>query len=178
MPTARDNALNNAPLLEWEVSEWFNHEGLTPEDLQGKVVLIEVFQMLCPGCVNHSIPQAVKIHHKIDDSQLQVIGLHSVFEHHDVMTPEALKVFLSEFGVKFPVAVDKPREGQRIPATMKKYRLEGHRPRSWWIARDVSVRWSSARSMTSCWGCSSAACCLKETKTPRAHAPSAPHRRW
>ncbi len=125
MPTARDNALNNAPLLEWEVSEWFNHEGLTPEDLQGKVVLIEVFQMLCPGCVNHSIPQAVKIHHKIDDSQLQVIGLHSVFEHHDVMTPEALKVFLSEFGVKFPVAVDKPREGQRIPATMKKYRLEG-----------------------------------------------------
>lgn len=125
MPTARDNALNNAPLLEWEVSEWFNHEGLTPEDLQGKVVLIEVFQMLCPGCVNHSIPQAVKIHHKIDDSQLQVIGLHSVFEHHDVMTPQALKVFLNEFGVKFPVAVDKPREGQRIPSTMKKYRLEG-----------------------------------------------------
>lgn len=125
MSTARDNALHNAPLLELEVSEWLNHEGLTPEDLRGKVVLIEVFQMLCPGCVNHSIPQAVKIHRKIDDSQLQVIGLHSVFEHHDVMTPDALKVFLSEFGVKFPVAVDKPREGQRIPATMKKYRLEG-----------------------------------------------------
>lgn len=119
------SALENAPLLELEVSEWLNHEGLTPEDLRGKVVLIEVFQMLCPGCVNHSIPQAVKIHRKVDDSQLQVIGLHSVFEHHEVMTPQALKVFLDEFGVKFPVAVDKPREGQRIPSTMKKYRLEG-----------------------------------------------------
>lgn len=125
MSTARDNALDNAPLLELEVSQWLNHEGLTPQDLRGKVVLIEVFQMLCPGCVNHSIPQAVKIHRKIDDSQLQVIGLHSVFEHHDVMTPEALKVFLSEFGVAFPVAVDKPRKGQPIPTTMKKYRLEG-----------------------------------------------------
>lgn len=119
------DALDNAPLLELEVSEWLNHEGLTPADLRGKVVLIEVFQMLCPGCVNHSIPQAVKIHRKVDDSQLQVIGLHSVFEHHDVMTPQALKVFLDEFGVKFPVAVDKSREGQRIPSTMKKYRLEG-----------------------------------------------------
>ena len=125
MSTARDNALDNAPLLELEVSQWLNHEGLTPQDLRGKVVLIEVFQMLCPGCVNHSIPQAVKIHRKIDDSQLQVIGLHSVFEHHDVMTPEALKVFLSEFGVAFPVAVDKPRKGQPIPTTMKKYRMEG-----------------------------------------------------
>ena len=125
MSTARDNALDNAPLLELEVSQWLNHEGLTPQDLWGKVVLIEVFQMLCPGCVNHSIPQAVKIHRKIDDSQLQVIGLHSVFEHHDVMTPEALKVFLSEFGVAFQVAVDKPRKGQPIPTTMKKYRLEG-----------------------------------------------------
>lgn len=125
MSTARDNALDNAPLLELEVSQWLNHEGLTPQDLRGKVVLIEVFQMLCPGCVNHSIPQAVKIHRKIDDSQLQVICLHSVFEHHDVMTPEALKVFLSEFGVAFPVAVDKPRKGQPIPTTMKKYRLEG-----------------------------------------------------
>ncbi|GAB3596487.1 Thiol-disulfide oxidoreductase ResA [Corynebacterium faecale] len=119
------DALDNAPLLELEVSEWLNHEGLTPEDLRDKVVLIEVFQMLCPGCVNHSIPQAVKIHRKVDDSQLQVIGLHSVFEHHEVMTPQALKVFLDEFGVKFPVAVDKPRDGQRIPSTMKKYRLEG-----------------------------------------------------
>lgn len=119
------SALENAPLLDLDVSEWLNHPGLSSEDLRGKVVLIEVFQMLCPGCVNHSIPQAVKVHRKVDPSQLQVIGLHSVFEHHEVMTPQALKVFMSEFGITFPVAVDNPRPGQRIPSTMKKYRLEG-----------------------------------------------------
>ena len=119
------NSLDNAPLLELDVQEWVNHEGLSNEDLRGKVVVVEVFQMLCPGCVNHGVPQAQKIHRMIDESQVQVIGLHSVFEHHDVMTPEALKVFIDEFGIKFPVAVDMPREGQRIPSTMKKYRLEG-----------------------------------------------------
>ena len=67
----------------------------------------------------------MKIHRKVEESALQVIGLHSVFEHHEVMTPAALKVFMSEFGITFPVAVDRPREGQRIPSTMKKYRLEG-----------------------------------------------------
>ncbi|ANE03551.1 peroxiredoxin family protein [Corynebacterium crudilactis] len=119
------SSLDNAPLLELDIQEWVNHEGLSTEDLRGKVVLVEVFQMLCPGCVNHGVPQAQKIHRMIDQSQVQVIGLHSVFEHHDVMTPEALKVFISEFGIKFPVAIDQPREGQRIPSTMKKYRLEG-----------------------------------------------------
>lgn len=119
------SSLDNAPLLELDVQEWVNHEGLSNEDLRGKVVVVEVFQMLCPGCVNHGVPQAQKIHRMIDESQVQVIGLHSVFEHHDVMTPEALKVFIDEFGIKFPVAVDMPREGQRIPSTMKKYRLEG-----------------------------------------------------
>lgn len=119
------SSLDNVPLLELDVQEWVNHEGLSNEDLRGKVVVVEVFQMLCPGCVNHGIPQAQKIHRMIDESQVQVIGLHSVFEHHDVMTPEALKVFIDEFGIKFPVAVDMPREGQRIPSTMKKYRLEG-----------------------------------------------------
>lgn len=119
------SALEDAPLLELEVQEWINHDGFSMEDLRGKIVIVEVFQMLCPGCVNHGIPQAKKVHHMIDESQVQVIGLHSVFEHHDVMTPEALKVFIDEFGIRFPVAVDKPREGQRIPTTMKKYRLEG-----------------------------------------------------
>ena len=119
------SSLDNAPLLELDVQEWVNHEGLSNEDLRGKVVVVEVFQMLCPGCVNHGVPQAQKIHRMIDESQVQVIGLHSVFEHHDVMTPEALKVFIDEFGIKFPVAVHMPREGQQIPSTMKKYRLEG-----------------------------------------------------
>lgn len=54
------SSLDNAPLLELDVQEWVNHEGLSNEDLRGKVVVVEVFQMLCPGCVNHGVPQAQK----------------------------------------------------------------------------------------------------------------------
>ncbi|MGP6173224.1 peroxiredoxin family protein [Corynebacterium sp. A21] len=115
----------DAPLFELQVQEWLGHPGLDMADLRGKVVLIEVFQMLCPGCVNHGIPQAKRVHQMMDPQQVQVIGLHSVFEHHEVMTPAALRVFLSEFGVRFPVAVDLPREGHRIPTTMNAYRLQG-----------------------------------------------------
>ncbi|WP_033377777.1 TlpA disulfide reductase family protein [Corynebacterium lubricantis] len=128
-----------APQLELDVQEWINTPDGQAPDLEGKVLLIEVFQMLCPGCVNHAIPQAKKVHRMVDSSQLQVIGLHSVFEHHEAMTPAALKVFCSEFGVEFPVAVDRPREGGPIPSTMKKYRLEGT-PTSMLVDRHGKIR--------------------------------------
>ncbi|MHA2789601.1 peroxiredoxin family protein [Corynebacterium sp. S7] len=129
----------DVPQLELDVQEWLNTPDDRAPDFEGKVVLIEVFQMLCPGCVNHAIPQAKKVHKMVDGAQLQVIGLHSVFEHHEVMGPEALKVFCSEFGVDFPVAIDLPREGRVIPATMKKYRLEGT-PTTMLVDRQGRVR--------------------------------------
>ena len=111
--------------FEFDVSEWFNSAPLTPTDLRGKVVLVEFFQMLCPGCVNHGIPQARRVHRMIKADQVVVLGIHSVFEHHAAMTPAALKVYLAEFGVAFPVAVDRPREGLPVPATMRRWDLEG-----------------------------------------------------
>lgn len=50
-----------APALQ--VSQWFNTE--TPLDLpalRGRVVALHAFQMLCPGCVLHGVPQAERIH--------------------------------------------------------------------------------------------------------------------
>ena len=43
--------------FDFDVTEWFNSDPLTVEDLHGRVVLVEFFQMLCPGCVNHSSPR-------------------------------------------------------------------------------------------------------------------------
>ena len=37
------SSLDNVPLLELDVQEWVNHEGLSNEDLRGKVVVVEVF---------------------------------------------------------------------------------------------------------------------------------------
>lgn len=41
---------------EWDVSEWINGTGTTLEALKGKVVIIDFFQLWCPGCNNFSIP--------------------------------------------------------------------------------------------------------------------------
>lgn len=128
---------DGAELFDFDVVEWFNSEPLTPEDLRGRVVLVEFFQMLCPGCVNHGIPQAQRVHRLVKSGQVAVIGIHSVFEHHDVMGPEALQVFLAEFGVTFPVAVDRP--GEVLPATMKRWRLEGT-PTTMLVDRQGRVR--------------------------------------
>lgn len=115
---------NHGPIGELEVTEWIGTPPApTLGDLRGRVILIEAFQMLCPGCVSHGLPQAARIHRAFGD-EMAVIGLHTVFEHHDVMTPAALRVFLSEYRIPFPVAVDKPR-GTDLPATMSRLGLQG-----------------------------------------------------
>ncbi len=114
------------PAPPLQVSRWLN----TPEPvslaaLRGRVVLLHAFQMLCPGCVSHGIPQAQRVHRLFPADELVVIGLHTVFEHHDVMNAEALRVFLHEYRVDFPVGIDQPGDGDPIPLTMRSYGLRG-----------------------------------------------------
>lgn len=113
---------------ELDVSEWLGGEPQSLTALRGQVVLVEVFQMLCPGCVQNGIPQAKRIHRAFGNGQVTVLGLHSVFEHHDVMGRDALVAFMMQFGIRFPVGIDRhDSEDQRgaIPVTMRKYHLEG-----------------------------------------------------
>ena len=106
--------------------EWLNSpEPLTLEGLRGRVVAIECFQMLCPGCVSHGLPQAQRIAQTFCAGDVAVIGLHCVFEHHEAMTPFALRAFLHEYRIRFPVAVDMPGTGGPVPQTMLAYALEG-----------------------------------------------------
>jgi hypothetical protein len=116
------------PAPPWHVSRWFN----TPADgapsiesLRGKVIALHAFQMLCPGCVSHGVPQTQRIHDLFADRGVAVIGLHTVFEHHDAMTPIALAAFLHEYRVSFPVGVDEAGTGGPLPRTMEAYGLRG-----------------------------------------------------
>ena len=113
------------PAPELVVSEWLNTETpLTLAGLRGEVVVIEAFQMLCPGCVAHGLPQAQRVQTAFG-RDLVVLGLHSVFEHHAAMTPVPLAAFLHEYRITFPVAVDTPVPGDDIPETMRRYGLRG-----------------------------------------------------
>ena len=113
------------PAPELAISRWFNTDD-TPNlaDLQGEVVVIEAFQMLCPGCVSHGLPLAQRIHQTFGD-ELTVLGLHTVFEHHEAMSPVSLEAFLHEYRIDFPVGVDAHEPGQTTPITMSRYQLRG-----------------------------------------------------
>jgi len=82
--------------------------------------------MLCPGCVAQGIPQAQRVAEIFKSESLTVIGLHTVFEHHEAMGLESLRAFLHEYRVRFPVGVDAPGpEGDPMPRTMRAYAMQG-----------------------------------------------------
>lgn len=110
---------------ELQVTRWLNSkEHVTLAGLKDKVVVLVAFQMLCPWCVEHGLPQAKRLGERFNPEQVAVIALHTVFEHHDVMTPAALEVFMSEYQWPFPVGIDQT-DGKGIPKTMAAYQMQG-----------------------------------------------------
>src|SRR5690554_1610440 len=124
MPEFSSSAAPPAPPLQ--VAEWLNTPApLALAALRGRVVVLHAFQMLCPGCLSHGLPQAERVHRLLRNEGLVVIGLHTVFEHHDVMGPEALRVFIHEYRWSFPIGVDCPGSRGGLPATMQAYHFGG-----------------------------------------------------
>ncbi|MBS7662758.1 TlpA family protein disulfide reductase [Pseudomonas lalucatii] len=114
------------PAPEWRVQRWFNTRQVpSVASLRGKVIVLEAFQMLCPGCVSEGLPQAQRVRASFSPEQVAVVGLHTVFEHHQAMTPVALEAFLHEYRIGFPVAVDLPDPQGAVPCTMRDYGMRG-----------------------------------------------------
>lgn len=116
------------PAPPWTTREWFGiDDAVQLPDLRGKVVVLHAFQMLCPACVHHGLPQAQRIHATFAAADVAVIGLHTVFEHHAAMTPVSLQAFLHEYRIAFPVGVDAPSADtpNPIPVTMQAYGMQG-----------------------------------------------------
>ncbi len=111
----------------WTIAHWLNSP--TPialDELRGRTVLAVAFQMLCPGCVSHALPQAQRVRAAFAENDLAVIGLHCVFEHHEAQGGVGpLEAFLHEYRIGFPVGVDAHREGDPLPATMRAYNMQG-----------------------------------------------------
>lgn len=124
---------------ELAVSEWFNTAApLTLAGLRGRVVFLHGFQLLCPGCVAAAIPQVQRIERTFAGTGLQVVGLHSVFEHHAAMSPLTLNAFLHEYRLTSPVGVDAADGTSAIPVTMRRFAWRGT-PSSVLIGRDGRI---------------------------------------
>lgn len=77
-----------SPLLA--ISEWVQGQPANLGQLIGKVVLVKVFQVNCPGCFLHALPQAITLHHRYAGQGLVVLGIATAFEDFDKNTLENL----------------------------------------------------------------------------------------
>jgi hypothetical protein len=122
-----------APLLQ--VSDWVQGEPCDFDQLSGRVVLVEVFQVNCPGCFLYALPQAVDLYQRYSGQGLSVIGVATAFEDFDKNNLENLIRLLEKgevtgethrtlsqqgklvadrlsFRIPFPVAMDRLQKPQ------------------------------------------------------------------
>lgn len=71
------------------------------------------------------MPQAQRVHGVFAGEDCAVIGLHTVFEHHDAMKRPSLEAFAHEFRLTFPIGIDRQGEENGMPATMAAYNMQG-----------------------------------------------------
>jgi len=84
---------DTAPNLS--VSEWIQGKPTNIDKERGNVVLVEVFQVNCPGCFTHGIPQAIDMYVKYYQDGLRVLGVATAFEDFDKNTLDNLKLLLT-----------------------------------------------------------------------------------
>ena len=82
------------PAPELVIDSWAQGQPVTLSELLGEVVLIEVFQLNCPGCFVHALPEVLAFDQQYRQSGLTVIGLATAFEDFDINTLNNLHAFL------------------------------------------------------------------------------------
>ena len=106
------------------------------------VKLAEVFQVNCPGCFMHSIPEIINIYNKYKGDGLSVMGMATAFEDYDKNTLENLEMLLTtgevvgdtkqaltqygqlndgklQFKIPYPVAMDSLVKEEEEPSMEK-----------------------------------------------------------
>lgn len=81
-----------APSLK--VSKWVQGLATNFEQEKDHIVLVEVFQVNCPGCFLYGIPEVINLYNKYRSEGVTVLGLATAFEDFDKNTIENLELLL------------------------------------------------------------------------------------
>jgi thiol-disulfide isomerase/thioredoxin len=84
---------STAPNLK--ISEWVQGDPTNIDAHRGKVVLVEIFQVNCPGCFLYGLPEAIEVYAKYRNDNFTAIGLSTAFEDFDKNNLENLKKLLT-----------------------------------------------------------------------------------
>ena len=120
----------NSKAIDLDVNEWLGGPPTNISNELGSPILIKVFQVNCPGCFTHGIPEVLEVREKFKDSPLLIWGLATAFEDFHLNTfenlqrlmetgevvGETLEVLIAsgllnnnclDYSISFPVAWDK-----------------------------------------------------------------------
>jgi len=87
--------MNNLTLADVAIDTWVQGGPIDFNDFADSVVLIEVFQVNCPGCFIYALPTAVKLYEQYHDKGLEIIALATAFEDYDKNTLDNLKLLVN-----------------------------------------------------------------------------------
>lgn len=120
----------NSKAIDLEIEEWLGGPSTNISSELGRPILIKVFQVNCPGCFTHGIPEVLEVRKIFIDSPLLVWGLATAFEDFHLNTFENLQRLMAtgevvgetlealmsngllnnnclDYSIPFPVAWDK-----------------------------------------------------------------------
>lgn len=87
-------SLINNPAPPLDIKEWVQGNPGTIEENLGKVILIEAFQVNCPGCFVGGLPEAIDVYLKNKEKPLEVWGLATAFEDYRLNSIDNLRKLL------------------------------------------------------------------------------------
>ena len=102
------------------VSKWVQGMSTNIDQEKDHIVLVEVFQVNCPGCFLYGIPEAIDIYNKYREEGVRVLGVATAFEDFDKNTLENLELLVNEGKVigetkKALEQYGKLEEGDKLP---------------------------------------------------------------
>ncbi len=128
-----------------KISNWIQGLPTNIDKLSGNIVVIEVFQVNCPGCFLYGLPQAISLYEKFKDKGVKIFGIATAFEDYDKNTLDNLRLLLAEgkvigetykalrqhgklvngdslyYKIPFPVAMDKIT---KMPEKISEYMIK------------------------------------------------------
>ena len=81
----------NEPAPNIHVAEWVQGDSSNIDQERGQVILIEVFQVNCPGCFIGALPEVIQTYMTFKGKPLTVWGLATAFEDYHLNTLDNLK---------------------------------------------------------------------------------------
>jgi len=140
---APDGVVEPRPAPAWDIAEWLNkNPGNVGNNLES-VIVIDFFQLWCPGCNSFTGPLMQKWQDRFSDEitsgDLLLVKIHTVFEGHNYQTVRRLKQYVIDKGITMPVGVDRHDGNDYLPETKKHYKTSGT-PEVVIIDRDGMIR--------------------------------------